>query len=342
MQRFLSYNPYWGDLNNVRLCVENVAALAYLLNRRLIISPKHRKFDEPTHDANGDYRPLDPHHFLNLSGVRLMDAAAVRADAETYHVPHFEPDTAVLVPGDDGPDLAAFAGGRSVIRLPAEAHEAQVISLPKLLTPFYAQIFVPKPTRQVMIDYVRDHVRHYGWADQRARRILDRLGEPFGAVTVRRNEFVRAYPQSDIAIGQIEEVIAERAPAGSLLVIATDETDRSFFRPLARRYRCLFARDLVTAECIAQPPMPSHWQLSCIEQNLCALAESYVGTRLSTFSAYPNRLRGYFSARDTSIRFTDRSHHEIRDDEGNPAFSWQATREHGQPLWAREFVEGIG
>lgn len=339
MQRLLAYDPYWGDLNNVRLCIENVAVLAHLLDRRLIISPKHRKHDEPEHFPNGDYRPLDPRHFLDFSRIRTMQAEAVRMDdAETYHVPHFDPDTAVIALAD-GPDLPAFAGGRAIIRLPAESQAAQIISLPRLLTPFYAQIYAPPVIRRHMTAYVRDRVRHYAYAPELAARIADGLHDRYFSVVVRRNEFITpaAYPQADICIEQIEAVIAERAPPGSLLVVATDEINRNFFRHLARRYRCVFARDLVTAVC---PPGLTRWQISCVEQNLCALGESYVGTRLSTFSAYVNRIRGYIGAADTSIRFTDLSHRRIRDDEGNPAFSWQPSRQCGEPLWAREFQEG--
>lgn len=335
--KYLSYDPWWGDLNNVRLCIENVAVLAYMLDRTLIISPRHRQAGESEHDAKGDYRPLHPRHFLDLDGIRAVMMPNGSLDGlSTYTVPHFEPDTTVLALCEPGKDIAAFAGRRSVIRLPKEAKDADIISLPRLLTPFYAQLYAGPTTRRAMAIYVKNWVRHYRYAETIARRIAKTLQEPINTIVVRRNEFITAsaYPQADIAIDQIESVIAERAPAGSLLVIATDETNRQFFVPLARRYRCLFARDLVAPACA---PHFTKWQLSCVEQNLCALGQSYVGTRLSTFSAYIDRIRQYFGAADQDIRFTDRSHHDIIDDAGSPAFSWQATMERGQPLWAREF-----
>lgn len=337
--KYLAYDPWWGDLNNVRLCFENVAVLAFMLDRTIILSPRHRQATEAEHDGNGDYRPLHPGHFLDLGGLRAISMPLGRpATSNTYVLPKFEPDTVVLALSEPGKDITAFAGGRAVIRFPREARDAQVVSLPRLLTPFYAQIYAGPHARRAMAVFVREWVRHYPQSEAIARRIVAKsLREPFHSVVVRRNEFIRFYPQSNIPIDQIEAVVAERARPGSLLLVATDEVDRAFFLPLAKRFRCVFARDLVKG---VAPDHFTKWQISCIEQNLCALGESFVGTRLSTFSGYVHRLRGYLGAADDSVRFTDMSHHRVKDDEGAPTFSWEATRNHGEPLWAREFFEG--
>jgi hypothetical protein len=335
MRGFITYTPYHGDVNNVRLNFEAVAVIAHLLDRRIAI-PEHqvRRPDEAEqHGAR--FRPLHPGHFLDLGKLPVTTLAAVPDGASVYEIPAFEPDTTIIV-YEAAPSIEAFAAGRRPYALPAEALAAEVIRLPALLTPFYAMIFGSAATRRRAMLHVRDCVRHHASALYAARHIAGQLGE-FHAVVVRRNEFIVAYPEADIGIERIMAHIAEAVPPGSPLLIATDEQDRGFFGPLLARNRCLFARDVVKRFA------PSNWtryQISCVEQNLCALAETFLGTRLSTFSAYINRLRGYHGSGDTRVRFTDGTHRRVRDTEDWPAFSWEPSRRHNQPLWGREFREG--
>src|SRR5262249_4168894 len=79
--------------------------------------------------------------------------------------------------------------------------------------------------------------------------------------------------------------------------------------------------------------------LACVEQEVCAAARVFVGTRLSTFSGYITRLRGYRRAEDTGSYFTDGSEGSEMDDGDNPPFSWTNWLRRGQPIWGREFRE---
>lgn len=335
MRGYLTYEPYHGDINNVRLNFESVAVLAHLLDRQIVL-PEHllRQGDEPTEAGTG-FRPLHPAHFLNLVGLPIAKPGSVPKDASVYEVPAFEPDSTVIML-ESAPFLPSFVGNRAVYSLPAEAMNADVIALPRLLTPFYALIFGTLATRRRAMLHVRDSVRHYTDFVDAARRIADQLG-PFHSIVVRRNEFIRAYPETDISINQIMMHLSETAGIGARLVIATDEVDRKFFAPLLERYHCAYARDLVAS--VAHPEW-THYQLSCVEQNLCALGETFIGTRLSTFSAYVNRLRGYHGCGDTNVRFTDGTHRRIRDQECWPQFSWEPSRRRCHPFWGREFREG--
>jgi hypothetical protein len=205
-----------------------------------------------------------------------------------------------------------------------------------MLTPFYAAVFGTTETRRRIMIHVRDAVRHHAQIVEVARTIAGRVGE-FHAVIVRRNEFIQFYPQANIPIERIAGHLAETVPPGAVLLITTDEVNRGFFDLLTKRYRCAYARDVVKA---FAPPDWTRYQLSCVEQNLCAFAETFLGTRLSTFSAYVNRLRGYHGVGDTRVRFTDGTHRRIRDQEGWPHFSWEPSRRNNEPLWGREFHEG--
>jgi len=337
MRGFVTYVPWPGDVNNVRLNFESIAVLAHLLDRHIAIPDQSvRNDDEPEHLSDGTYRPLNPNQFFDLSSLPVMRLSDLSRDSTMFEVPPFEPDTKILSLESSGSD-DAFASGRGKYSLPQIALSADIIRFPRLLTPFYAMISGGIEMRRRATSFVRDHVRHPVEIERIAKQIASALGE-FHAVMVRRNEFIRYYPQTDINIETIHKHIAEAVPSGSQLLISTDESDRSFFDLLTRRYRVLYARDVVYQ--VAPSLDWSQRRIGCIEQNLCALADSFVGTRLSTFSAYINRLRGYHGCDDTRVRFTDGTHLRVRDNEGWPQFSWEPARRLGEPLWSREFREG--
>jgi hypothetical protein len=85
--------------------------------------------------------------------------------------------------------------------------------------------------------------------------------------------------------------------------------------------------------------IPSAW-LACVEQMVCAFALLFMGTRLSTFSAYITRLRGYYGAPDKNIYFSDGYPGGEMDSQGSPPFSWINWIRNGNPWWGREFREG--
>lgn len=326
-QGYLTYEPWRGDINNVRLHFESVVALAYLLDRQIAI-PDH--LHRRRYEINGMFRPLHPRLFFDLATLPIVKLADLADNLTVYEVPAFQPDTKIIV-HEDAPDIDAFACGREKLYLPAAA---DIIKLPPLLTPFYALLFTTAERRRQIVGYVHDHFRHYANVVSLAKEIATSLGA-FHAVQVRRTDFILHHPSVDTAT--ILQQLTEVAPAGSTLVIATDDPDRRFFDPLSTRYTVQFGMDLI------KQMAPSHLPVNhfpCVEQNLCALAESFTGTRWSTFSAYINRLRGYHRIGDTRIRFTDGTHHRIRDTEGWPQFSWQTACRHGEALWGREFQEG--
>jgi hypothetical protein len=120
---------------------------------------------------------------------------------------------------------------------------------------------------------------------------------------------------------------------GDRLLIATDELPRLWFAPIEAHYDVMFAGDLVA---LGAPSHWSSWWRDCSEQIICAHGISFLGTRLSTYSSYIHRLRGYYGAADKRIRFADQEHDAAEDD----GFSWAAARRAGTPMWGREFREG--
>lgn len=326
-QGYLTYEPWRGDINNVRLHFESVVALAHLLDRQIAI-PEH--LHRTTYHQGPVFLPLHPALYFDLTTLPITRLADVPDTTSVYDVPAFQPDRAILVDAD-APEIDAFACGRNKLYLPASA---DIIKLPPLLTPFYALVFSTAERRRQSVAFVHDNFRHYANVPALAKQIATSLGA-FHALQVRRTDFILYHPSVDIAT--ILTQLTEVAPAGSTLVIATDEPNRTFFDALATRYRLVFGMDMIKQ---MAPPDMHEKHHGCVEQNLCALAETFTGTRFSTFSAYITRLRGYHRIGDTRIRFTDGTHHRIRDTDGWPQFSWQPACRHGEALWGREFQEG--
>jgi hypothetical protein len=78
--------------------------------------------------------------------------------------------------------------------------------------------------------------------------------------------------------------------AGRLLYIATDETNRTFFRPLMEHYNVRFLDDYSSLAGLADVD-PNF--VGMIDQVVASRGRVFVGTYFSSFSAYIGRMRGY-------------------------------------------------
>lgn len=330
---YIAYDPYKAGVNNVRLNFEIVAALAHLTDRVVVLPSSKMSMEREQHAADGTYVPYHPAAFLDISGVPCTPEEALPPGLTVHEVPPIpNRDGSVLVL-KPGPKIAAFCGSRENVWLGGEAAEADVIRLPEIIMPFYAAIFTDAASRRRAARFVCENVRHLVEVREAALVCAERV-RSFHAAVVRRNEFIHAYPQANIPAERIANTLSPIVPRGSKLLIATDEADRSFFAPLARRWEVVYARDVVRE---AAPGMTAPL-IGCVEQFMCARGLTFTGTFLSTFSAYVDRLRGYMGLGETP-RFTDGRHERVNDDNGS-LFSWEATLSETNALWGREFREG--
>lgn len=334
-RRFLTYEPWPAGLNNMRLNLEAAVVLAELTNRELVIPHDlYRDANEPEFVSGHFTRPLHPSHCFDLSSIECAMEHEIPDSATRVALPYLSPNHCLRTEYWDwvGGNVAAFSAGREILPWLAQYEDADVLHLPRTITPFYALFFAPPSSMQGI---VRDSVRHKDRFFDSARHLAASIW-PYHAIVVRRSEFLQQYPEASIMPSRILSELADNVPSRSTLLIATDEPDRSFFYLLEHAFeRVVYARDLVSAY-----ETGTTWEYSCIEQSLCALAETFVGTRLSTFSAYVDRLRGYYGTPDQRIRFTDGTHREIDDREGWPRYSWQPWLRRKQAIFGREFREG--
>lgn len=350
--RFLTYTPWPGQLNNTRICFETALILAYLARRVIVIPPGYRNRDEPPWDGN-KFRPLHPSEFLDFEHLatilptipyegHTLRTVGRRCDVININI---DPGTAVFCypkipdPGSlDAQRLREFAAGRRrFLQFTPALVDCWTLNIQRpTLGPFYAFFYFSDPAHAVDCKrLIRDHVRFRPAILEAGSRIALYLGD-FSALHVRRGDFFRQYPEQDVRPEQILRSIQRVGVRSRRLYIASDEMERDFFSPLTRRYQTFFIDHFVAGLWRGI----SNEDIACIEQVVCALAGVFLGTRLSTFSSYITRLRGYWGRPDQAVRFTDGSDGSEADDVGSPRFSWVNWLRDGNPLWGREYREG--
>jgi hypothetical protein len=350
-EKYLTFTPWQGDLNNTRMCFETALALAYLSGRQLVMPGQYRQENEPEVDQ-GTFRPPHPSAFYDIDGLANLvpviscdDYEQVKSDRPSDRVDvRFDPGTTVFcfprIPAPSSRDAAsvqAFAvsrQGRLEMTPEMDACRCLHVATP-MLEHFYTFFHVADPCRAVSCkQMIRDHVRFREPIVSAAKTLAAMLGA-FSAVHVRRKDFLALYPEQDVAPDRLLGTLRERVVPGSRLYVATDETDERFFANLDEFYDVYFA-DRVREYL---PESLTAASLACVEQEVCAAATLFIGTRLSTFSGYITRLRGYRGAVETGSYFTDGTEGSEMDDCGAPPFSWTNWVRRGNPLWGREFRE---
>jgi len=125
-------------------------------------------------------------------------------------------------------------------------------------------------------------------------------GGSYHSMHIRRTDLTRAYKKFDVErnASQIVDLVTKTrnlVPRGSIVYVATDETDRSFFDVFRDHYEVYFLEDFVHLLNAGVHPD----QHGMIDQLVASRGERFIGTYFSTFTGYINRLRGYHSQKKT-------------------------------------------
>ena len=128
-------------------------------------------------------------------------------------------------------------------------------------------------------------------------------GEGYNSLHIRRNDFQYESSRASAAatIDNSRNLLEENFP----LYIATDETQTAFFDTFGREYSVFCWDDFFTsrsATTLSRADIPEKL-VGPIEQVICAYGQRFIGTKLSTFSSYITRLKGYLDTGDTNVYF---------------------------------------
>lgn len=224
----------------------------------------------------------------------------------------------------------------------------QVVYFPRsvLFGHFYTYFyFTDKKLDLYLKKMIREHVHYkeeiYLVADNIMNQMFDEYNtREFYTIHLRRDDFFKQYKSQMISGERLYKNIYNLIPEGSLIYIATDEKNMTEFKEnylkvLEKRYKVTYFKKYKV-----DFNYPNNWD-GPIEQIICSRGIKFVGTKLSTFSGYIVRLRGYMNdIEDKNTYFTDTYY----PDEYNntdlfkktyPTWSYWTYYAH----WGREFQE---
>eukprot|EP00241_Pyramimonas_parkeae_P003604 CAMPEP_0114263832 /NCGR_PEP_ID=MMETSP0058-20121206/22790_1 /TAXON_ID=36894 /ORGANISM="Pyramimonas parkeae, CCMP726" /LENGTH=648 /DNA_ID=CAMNT_0001380279 /DNA_START=111 /DNA_END=2057 /DNA_ORIENTATION=- len=199
-----------------------------------------------------------------------------------------------------------------------------------LLGQFYQQLWFEDPLLEIATKrFVRDFIHFSDQVMSPAHQVVNRLGDKqYSCIHVRRGDF--QYHQTRTTIMEILENTKGLFLPGETLYIATDERDMNFFMPARKAgYNITFWDDFSK-----ETKGTRGFIIPCSEMAVCSRARIFVGTQLSTFSGYIQRMRGYME---------DQPHKEVYDTQtlfpSGYASSWSEIWDHPTCGWCREFKE---
>jgi len=184
----------------------------------------------------------------------------------------------------------------TLLHFPSESnHELQT----RLLVHFYAFLFFQDWRQDLwMKRFVRDHVRYIDEIQCAAARIVAAIrkrtsirtsgkSNEFDTIHVRRGDF--QFKETRIDATKIVSQLKRVLNSNTTLYIATDERNKTFFKPIVDEFTDVVFLDDFKAELDG---MNTNYY-GMIDQLVASRGQTFFGCWFSTFTGYINRLRGY-------------------------------------------------
>ncbi len=184
----------------------------------------------------------------------------------------------------------SFIANRSVINMDSLSTIPSIYTNSDKNLAFYSNIFYfDNPTSNGVYDHIKDQIKPKGKYEDIANEIIWsiwlRHGD-YNSVHIRRGDKLQQ-GQPDINCGYMSERLSHSIAEGDTLLVHTDESDKTFFAPLASKYNLLFIEDEI-----------KEYGLDGAESGLVSIliashATNFIGTLGSTFTSYIHRYRVY-------------------------------------------------
>jgi PKD repeat protein len=319
--KYVIFRPWPGGPNNVRMSLELASCIAFLLDYTLVI-PSDFFTD---HSQNKDFfHLLFDTKDLGIKTISFNEFKIkfnINSWEEVSKISHILTEDLVgtlLITETPQEDIIK---GRKILHLD-EFKDKNILFFDKnLLGNFYLNIYSDRLSE--LCKFVARHIHYKKEIFLEARKAIDFLSPNYYAIHIRRGDF--QYHDLKLPIETIYNNIKNVIPEGAKLYISTDEKDKLFFSLLKQHYNIFFYDDikhLIFSDINTDLIGP-------IEQIICTEATTFIGNKLSTFSTYIYRLRGYMK-HITDKRFLTYNvecHPNIEED-----YWWMAT-------WARDYSE---
>ena len=213
----------------------------------------------------------------------------------------------------------------------------------RLLSHFYALLFFEDWRQDLWVKrFVRDHFRYVDELQCGAARIVDALrqisiqnGDTTGAYDtfhIRRGDFLNFRGSARVDANEIYQRSKSVLVEGSVVYIATDERDKSFFNPLKEHYQVYYLDDF--QELISGIGMSKFGQL---DQLVASRGRTFVGLFFSTFTGYITRMRAYHAMNDKIPGYEEGIQPSYYYADHEFKYSLRQYRSMSWPIWAREY-----
>jgi len=289
---YIIFRPWPGGFNNIRMSLELAVCIAYLTNRKLVLTPEYNMYLLEGNSSMESFfdtsdlgiisipfstfckeKGLDENYQSVKEISKVLDYDAVR------HVMNFEKITPPV----------KFTKYRAVLRSEDYFTNEEFLFLESNLLGVTHQTLFTSLDVQIK-KLIAKHIRYRTDIFDLAWQFINKLGDrDYYSIHIRRNDF--QYKELFIPCEEILENIKDLIPSGSKLYIATDHKDKSFFKPLIDTYKVSFYDDIRNQVDIYNE-FDKNW-IPIIEQFICTRSIKFIGNSHSTLSSYIFRMRGY-------------------------------------------------
>jgi hypothetical protein len=319
--KYLVFRPWPGGWNNIRMSLEIAACVAFLQNRILVLPPEYRMYLLTNTNSMSTFFDISDLGIKTISFEEFENKFNANGWDEIESISYTVNDDLVgnlLTTKDEVP--TTFIKHRGIKNINELENKKILYFKDNLLGNFYLTIYSERLPE--LCKYIARHIHYNEEIFNEANKVINTLGDYY-AIHIRRNDF--QYKDLFLSIDKIYSNIKNVIPEGTKLYISTDETDKEFFSLLSDHYQLYFYDDvkhLIFSDINIDLIGP-------IEQIICTEAITFVGNKLSTFSSYIYRLRGYMK-HITDKRFLTYNIECQPDKEED--YWWVAT-------WAREYSQ---
>lgn len=319
-KKYISFEPWKGGYTNIVMSYEIAAAIAYITGRVLILPPnifclflaegnKANYFDIwKTLDKNAfkkefncvDYKDVpeyaalenDVQYYAKVNSIAKIITFGDEYKPETLDNQVGLADSKVVLVNEiaNTEDFDKFSQGRQTVNL---KFSDKFVHFPKnLFGHFFYHVYAGGPIhRNILKEKIKNGIKYRENFYQLAKTVKKRIGN-YNAIHVRQNDFLKTRTHTaSVQISTLLNDINDRISTNLPLYIATDEKNKSLFLELRKKYNIWFLHNFNLNL--------KDYEALIVEQIICSEAETFLGSRYSTYSEYINTLRGYKNKKDT-------------------------------------------
>ncbi len=313
MDKYITFDPWWGGMNNVRMSYELAAAMSVVTNRKLVLPPKVYVLFFAQHQDKESYfdfwKIWDKKAFTStFDCVDYEDVPELQKyNTESQYFDMICKDYPCITFGDHwsnhGPqdwmgqyllhgevtDDPFFTKFQNTIRPTINLNrQEKIIHFPSSLFGYWYFHIYNEPHHNLK-EKIKQGVKVRPEFEGMAKKLMPK---DFDAVHIRRGDFLQVRkPASEFLYDNLLQSLEGKVRKDKPLFIATDEKDKSIFNFLKDTYDITFLSDLVDSK---------SYTALVLDMVVCSNAENFFGSKFSTFTDYIHILRHYKNKRDTS------------------------------------------